>query len=59
MRKEFGREFEIARTRHYVVCAPRGEKPKQYAAVFVGDLGNTFIATSPSVVLKFPSLSFP
>jgi hypothetical protein len=33
MRKEFGREFEIARTRHYVVCAPRG-KAKQYAAVF-------------------------
>jgi hypothetical protein len=33
MRKEFGREFEIARTRHYVVCVPKG-KAKQYAAVF-------------------------
>ena len=33
MRKEFGRQFEIARTRHYVVCAPK-RKAKQYAAVF-------------------------
>lgn len=34
LRREFGKDFEVAGTRHYVVCAPNGPKARLYCETF-------------------------
>lgn len=34
LRREFGKQFEFATSRHYLVCAPNDQRAKKYAEVF-------------------------
>lgn len=58
LRKEFGRQFEFGATRHYLVCATKEAKAKQYAEV-LEDIYNSFHHYFSVRGFKLPEPEFP